>query len=91
MQLLDTMMTVFGFIGIGVLCSIVYAIRLKVPNHLKPPPFFFLSPTFWTLPDIVHLATGGSLHPPIPIMILSLIGIGILFYASQKGEVASAE
>ena len=92
MGLLDTMMTVFGFIGIGVLCSIVYAMRLKSAESLKTATFLlFITHLFWTLPDIVHLATGGSLHPPIPVMILSLIGIGILFYASQKGEVASAE
>ena len=92
MSIMDTMMTVFGFIGIGVLCSIVYAMRLKSAESLKTATFLlFITHLFWTLPDIVHFATGGSLHPPIPVMILSLIGIGILFYASQKGEVASAE
>ena len=63
---MDTMMTVFGFIGLGVLCLIVYTMRLKMSNHLKPPPSFFITHLFWTLPDVVHLAMGSSLHPPIP-------------------------
>ena len=64
---------------------------LKNVESLKTATFLlFITHLFWTLPDIVHFATGGSLHPPIPVMVLSLVGIGILFYASQKGEVASA-
>ena len=92
MSIMDTMMTVFGFIGLGVLCSIVYTMRLKNVESLKTATFLlFITHLFWTLPDVVHLAMGSSLHPPIPVMVISLIGIGILFYASQKGEVASAK
>ena len=91
MGIMDTMMTVFGFIGLGVLCSIVYTMRLKNVESLKTATFLlFITHLFWTLPDVVHLAMGSSLHPPIPVMVLSLVGIGILFYASQKGEIASA-
>ena len=91
MGIMDTMMTVFGFIGLGVLCSIVYTMRLKSVESLKTATFLlFITHLFWTLPDVVHLAMGSSLHPPIPVMIISFIGIAVLFYASQKGEVATA-
>tara|TARA_Y100000385_G_scaffold242294_1_gene259200 strand:+ start:1957 stop:2538 length:582 start_codon:yes stop_codon:yes gene_type:complete len=92
MNIIDTMMTVFGFIGIGIICSIVYALRLKSEESLKTATFLlFITHLFWTLPDVVQLTMGGSFHPPIPVMIMSFVGIGILFYASQKGEVVSTK
>ena len=39
MSIMDTMMTVFGFIGLGVLCSIVYTMRLKSVESLKTATF----------------------------------------------------
>jgi hypothetical protein len=39
--------------------------------------------------DFITLISGGSTHPPIVIMLLTLIPVIGLYYVSQKGELKS--
>ena len=87
-EVLDMMLYIFGFIWLGTLISVLYSLKLKTVDGLKSATFIlFIVHLFWTLPDFVTLLSGGSAHPPIIIMILTLIPVIGLFYVSQNGEV----
>ena len=87
LEVLDIMLYVFGFIYLGTVLSVIYTLRLKTLEGLKSATFvLFIVHLFWTLPDFVSLLGGSSAHPPIIIMILTLIPVIGLYYVSQKGE-----
>lgn len=84
---LDLMLYVFAFIFLGVILSVIYTMRLKTLDGLKSACFvLFIIHLFWTLPDFITLISGGSAHPPIIIMIISIIPVVGLYYVSRKGE-----
>ena len=88
LEVLDIMFYVFGFIYLGTLLSVLYALRLKTLDSLKSATFIlFIVHLFWTLPDFITLVSGGSTHPPILIMLLTLIPVFGLYYVSQKGQI----
>ena len=90
LEVLDMMLYILGFIYLGNLLSVVYTLRLKTLESLKSATFvLFIVHLFWTLPDFVNLLSGSSAHPPIIIMILTLIPVLALSYVSQKGELKS--
>ena len=90
LEVLDMMLYIFGFIYLGNLLSVVYTLRLKTLESLKSATFvLFIVHLFWTLPDFVSLLGGSSAHPPIIIMVLTLIPVIGLYYVSQKGELKS--
>lgn len=90
LEVLDLMLNVFAFIYLGTVLSVLYSFRLKTVESLKSATFvLFIVHLFWTLPDFVTLISGGSAHPPIVIMILTLIPVAGLYYVSQKGELKS--
>ena len=85
LEVLDIMLYIFGFIYLGTVLSVIYALRLKTLEGLKSATFIlFLVHLFWTLPDFVTLISGGAAHPPLVIMILTLIPVVGLYYVSQK-------
>ena len=87
LEVLEIMFYVFGFIYLGTVLSVLYTLRLKTLDSLKSATFIlFIVHLFWTLPDFITLASGGSTHPPIIIMLLTLIPVVGLYYVSQKGE-----
>ena len=87
LEVLDVMLYVFGFIYLGTILSVIYTIRLKTLEGLKSATFvLFIVHLFWTLPDFVSLLSGSSAHPPIIIMVLTLIPVIGLYYVSKKGE-----
>lgn len=87
LEIMDIMLYIFGFIWLGTLISVLYTLKLKTLEGLKSATFIlFIVHLFWTLPDFVTLFSGGSAHPPIIIMVLTLIPVIGLFYVSQKGE-----
>ncbi|NBS19445.1 MAG: hypothetical protein EBS74_06630 [Flavobacteriia bacterium] len=87
LEILDMMLYIFGFIFLGTVLSVIYTLKLKNLHSLKSATFIlFIAHLFWTLPDFLTLLSGGSAHPPIIIMILTLIPVAGLFYVSQKGE-----
>lgn len=87
LEVLDMMIYIFGFIYLGTILSVLYTFRLKTLEGLKAATFIlFIVHLFWTLPDFMTLISGGSAHPPIIIMILTLVPVVTLFYVSQKGE-----
>lgn len=90
LEVMDIMLRIFGFIFFGLVISVIYALRLKTKEALKSATFIlFIVHLFWTLPDFVTLITGGDAHPPILIMVLTLIPVIGLFYVSQNGELKS--
>ena len=90
LEVLDMMLYILGFIYLGNLLSVVYTLRLKTLESLKSATFvLFIVHLFWTLPDFVSLLGGSSAHPPIIIMVLTLIPVIGLYYVSQKGELKS--
>jgi len=90
MQVLDVMLYIFGFIMAGTIAAVVYSLTLKSLEGLKAATFvLFIIHLFWTLPDFVTLLSGGSQHPPIIFMVLTLIPIIGLFYVSRNGIVKS--
>ena len=90
LEVLDIMLYIFGFIYLGTVLSVIYTLRLKTLEGLKSATFvLFIVHLFWTLPDFVNLLSGSSAHPPIIIMILTLIPVIGLCYVSQKGELKS--
>ena len=87
LEVLDIMLYIFGFIYLGTVLSVIYTIRLKTLEGLKSATFvLFIVHLLWTLPDFVSLLSGSSAHPPIIIMVLTLIPVIGLYYVSQKGE-----
>ena len=90
LEVMDIMLYIFGFIYLGTVLSVVYTLRLKTLDGLKSATFvLFIVHLFWTLPDFVTLISGGSAHPPLVIMMLTLIPVVGLYYVSQKGELKS--
>jgi hypothetical protein len=90
LEVFDIMFNIIGFIYLGTILSVVYTLRLKTLEGLKSATFvLFIVHLFWTLPDFVNLLSGSSAHPPIIIMILTLIPVLALSYVSQKGELKS--
>lgn len=87
LQVLDLMIYIFGFIYLGTIISVIYALRLKTQEGLQSATFIlFIVHLFWTLPDFVTLISGGSAHPPLIIMILTLIPVAGLYYVSRHGK-----
>ena len=87
LEVLDIMLYIFGFIYLGTVLSVIYTLRLKTLEGLKSATFvLFIVHLFLTLPDFVSLLSGSSAHPPIIIMVLTLIPVIGLYYVSQKGE-----
>ena len=87
LEVLDIMLYIFGFIYLGTVLSVIYTLRLKTLEGLKSGTFvLFIVHLLWTLPDFVNLLSGSSAHPPIIIMVLTLIPVIGLCYVSQKGE-----
>jgi hypothetical protein len=85
--ILDTMLFVFAFIMAGYLASTIYAMRLKELSSLKTATFLLgIIHLAWTLPDFISLIMGSSAHPPIPLMVVSLLPIIGLFYVAKNGE-----
>ena len=90
LEVMDIMLYIFGFIYLGTVLSVIYTLRLKTLEGLKSATFvLFIVHLFWTLPDFVTLIGGGSAHPPLIIMLLTLIPVIGLLYVSQKGELKS--
>ncbi len=90
LEVLDIMFYVFGFIYLGTVLSVLYTLRLKTLESLKSATFIlFIVHLFWTLPDFITLLRGGSTHPPLIIMLLTLIPVVGLYYVSQRGELKS--
>jgi hypothetical protein len=90
LEVLDIMLYIFSFIILGSIISILYALRLKTLEGLKAATFIlFISHLFWTLPDFVTLLSGGAAHPPLIIMLLTLIPVIGLYYVSQNGVLKS--
>jgi len=90
LEVLDIMLYIFGFIYLGTVLSVIYTLRLKTLEGLKSATFvLFIVHLFWTLPDFINLFSGSSAHPPIIIMIITLIPVIGLCYVSQKGELKS--
>jgi len=88
LEVLDIMLYIFGFIYLGTVIAVMYTLGLKTFEALKSATFIlFIVHLFWTLPDFVTLLSGGSSHPPIIIMVLTLIPVIGLLYVSQKGEI----
>lgn len=90
--ILDTMLFVFAFIMAGYLASTIYALTLRELSSLKTATFILaILHLAWTLPDFISLLTGSNAHPPIPLMILSLLPIIGLFYVSKNGQLKTSE
>ena len=90
LEVMDIMLHIFGYVFLGLVISVVYSLRLKTKEALKSATFIlFIVHLFWTLPDFVTLIQGGSAHPPLIIMVLTLIPVIGLFYVSQNGELKS--
>jgi len=88
LEVLDIMLYIFGFIYLGTVIAVMYTLGLKTLEALKSATFIlFIVHLFWTLPDFVTLLLGGAAHPPIIIMVLTLIPVIGLLYVSQKGEI----
>ena len=89
--ILDTMLFVFAFIMAGYLASTIYALTLKELSSLKTATFILaILHLAWTLPDFISLLTGSNAHPPIPLMIVSLLPIIGLFYVSKNGQLKTS-
>lgn len=90
LEVLDIMLYIFIFIILGSVLSVIYALSLKTLEGLKAATFIlFIIHLFWTLPDFLTLLSGGSSHPPLLIMLLTLVSVVGLYYVSQKGELKS--
>lgn len=90
LEVLDVMLYIFIFIILGSVLSVIYALSLKTLEGLKAATFIlFIIHLFWTLPDFLTLLSGGSSHPPLLIMLLTLVPVVGLYYVSQKGELKS--
>lgn len=90
LEVLDIMLYIFIFIILGSVLSVIYALSLKTLEGLKAATFIlFIIHLFWTLPDFLTLLSGGSSHPPLLIMLLTLVPVVGLYYVSQKGELKS--
>ena len=89
LEVMDIMLHIFGYVFLGFVISVIYSLRLKT-KALKSATFIlFIVHLFWTLPDFVTLIQGVSAHPPIIIMVFTLIPVVGLFFVSQKGELKS--
>jgi hypothetical protein len=87
MAILDAMLFVFAFIMAGYLAATIFALSLKELGSLKAAAFILaILHSAWTLPDFISLLTGSNAHPPLPLMILSLLPIIGLIYVSKNGE-----
>ncbi len=90
LEVLDIMFYILGFVFLGTVLSVLYSLRLKTLESLKSATFIlFVVHLFWTLPDFITLLSGGSSHPPLLVMMLTLIPVIGLCYVSQKGEMKS--
>jgi hypothetical protein len=89
--ILDTMLFVFAFIMAGYLAATIYALTLKELSSLKAATFLLgILHLAWTLPDFISLMMGSSAHPPIPLMIVSLLPIIGLFYVARNGKLRTS-
>lgn len=87
-ELFNTMMGVFGAIGIAMIIAIAYAIRLKTKEGAIAASFIlFVWNIAWVIPDWLNFLSGKGGHPPLVLMTLGLIPIILLAYGLKNGEI----
>jgi O-antigen ligase len=78
---------VFLIIAISMIAALIVSIRIKVKEAAQTAALILaIIHLGWVLPDIINLVSGNQ-HPPIPIMILTLIPVLVLFHAWKKAEI----
>tara|TARA_B100000287_G_C20652102_1_gene787270 strand:- start:1491 stop:1895 length:405 start_codon:yes stop_codon:yes gene_type:complete len=78
---------VFALIAVSMLFALITAVNIKVKESAQIAALIlFIIHIGWVLPDWVFLVS-GSIHPPLPVMILNSLSVLALGYAWKKGEV----
>lgn len=87
-ELFNTMMGVFGAIGIAMIVAIVYAIKLKTREGAITASFIlFVWNIAWVVPDWINFLSDNGGHPPLILMTLALVPIVLLAYGLKSGEI----
>ena len=76
-----------NFFALSMIVSLIVSLRIKVKESAQTAALILgIIHLGWVLPDIINLVSGNQ-HPPIPIMILTLIPVLVLFHAWKKAEI----
>ena len=85
-EISDVFHFVFTFIASAMVIAVAASIRISDLAAAKSAALLLaIIHLGWVLPDWVNLAM-DSVHPPVPIMLLSAIPVVVLAYGWQKGE-----
>lgn len=86
-EISDLFHFVFTFIAVAMVIAVAASIRIEVLEAAKTAAMLlFIVHLGWALPDWVNLVMGGA-HPPISVMLLSIIPVIALAYGWKKGEI----
>jgi hypothetical protein len=86
-EISDLFHFVFTFIAVAMVIAVAASIRIEVLEAAKTAAMLlFIVHLGWVLPDWVNLVMGGA-HPPISVMLLSIIPVIALAYGWKKGEI----
>ena len=86
-EALELIHFVFLMIALSMIVALIVSLRIKVKESAQTAALILgIIHLGWVLPDIINLVSGNQ-HPPIPIMILTLIPVLVLFHAWKKAEI----
>ena len=86
-EALELIHFVFLMIALSMIVSLIVSLRIKVKESAQTAALILgIIHLGWVLPDIINLVSGNQ-HPPISIMILTLIPVLVLFHAWKKAEI----
>ena len=86
-EALELIHVVFGFIAFSMLVAVLASVNIKIKESAQTASILLLIIHIgWVLPDWLNFLIGNA-HPPIFIMLLSLLSVAALAIAWKKGEV----
>ena len=85
-EALELMHFVFGMLSLSLLAAVIVALTIKVKESAKTAALILaVIHVGWVIPDWISIFFGKQ-HPPIAIMLVTLIPVIVLFYGWKKAD-----
>lgn len=83
---LELMHFVFGMLSLSLVAAVIVALTIKVKESAKTAALILaVIHVGWVIPDWISIFIGKQ-HPPIAIMLVTLIPVIVLFYGWKKAD-----
>ena len=85
-EALELMHFVFGMLSLSLVAAVIVTLTIKVKESAKTAALILaVIHVGWVIPDWISIFIGKQ-HPPIAIMLVTLIPVIVLFYGWKKAD-----